>query len=191
MRDFALERYFSRWEFTARYHLAASDLESMSMADLLQHASSEDREAFEQVWLGYTQTYGAPELRQQIAATFDHIDPDDVLCFAGAEEGVYVAMRVLLKPGDHAIVVVPNYQAAETLPLQICDVSGVALRPHDDPQHQHQGAHSWTLDMDELLDRIRSNTRMISINFPNNPTGALLPRDDFDRLVSVCVDKGI
>ena len=49
-------------------------------------------------------------------------EADDILCFAGAEEGLYLAMQVLVGPGDHAIVVTPNYQAAETVPLALCDV---------------------------------------------------------------------
>ncbi len=71
-------------------------------------ASSEDRKAFEEQWLGYTETYGHPELREEIAKTYDTAKSSNILCFAGAEEGVYVAMRVLLNKEDHAIVVVPK-----------------------------------------------------------------------------------
>jgi len=70
------------------------------------------------------------------------VTPEHLLCFAGAEEGVYVAMQVLLRPGDHAIVITPNYQAAETVPLSICEVSGVALNID----------HSWDLDSQPLFD---------------------------------------
>ena len=59
------------------------------------------------------------------------MQPEDVLCFAGAEEAIYLAMHVLLDPGDHAVVLTPNYQAAETIPLSICEVTGVPLRPED------------------------------------------------------------
>ena len=120
MRDFELERYFSTWEFTAKYHLTASDIESMSIADLLALASDPDREKFYNQWLGYTETFGHPELLEEIAGTYDTINPKELLCFAGAEEGIYTAMRVLLDKNDHAIVTVPNYQAAETIPLSIC-----------------------------------------------------------------------
>jgi len=67
MRDFALECYFSKWEFTAKYHMTASDIESMSLSDLLSMALPEDRTAFDNQWLGYTETYGHPELREEIA----------------------------------------------------------------------------------------------------------------------------
>ena len=181
MRYFVLERYFSKWEFTAKYHMTASDIQSMTISDLLGLASDTDREAFENQWLGYTETYGHPELRGEIAKTYDTAEPEDILCLAGAEEGVYIAMRVLLEKTDHAIVVVPNYQAAETIPLDICEVSGVPLDEDD----------NWSLDIDLIRKTIRPNTKLISINFPNNPTGAVLRRDRFDALVELCREKNI
>ena len=181
MRDFALETYFSRWEFSARYHMTASDMESLSLTDLLAMASAEDRDAFDTLWLGYTPTWGSDGVRNEIAGTYDAIAPQQVLCFAGAEEGVYIAMRCLLDRQDHAIVVVPNYQAAETLPLDICEVSGVPLEPQD----------GWSLDIDRVADQIRPNTKLISINFPNNPTGAVLEHSRFDALVELCRGHGI
>ena len=179
--DFSLETYFSRWEFAARYHLTASDAQSMSLAELLDLATPDDREAFEQLHLGYTQTYGAPALREEIASLYADRLPGDILCFAGAEEGIYIAMRVLLEPGDHAIVVTPNYQSAETVPLAICEVTGVALDPDD----------HWSLDIDRVAAAIRPDTRLVSINFPHNPTGKILERERFDALVELCRKHGL
>jgi len=181
MRNFALEQYLSKWEFTARYHMTASDIESMTVSELLALASDSDRDAFNSQWLGYTETYGNPELRDEIARTYETAQPCHVLCFAGAEEGIYVAMRVLLARDDHAIVVVPNYQAAETVPLDICEVTGVPLDAQD----------NWTLDIDRVRREIRPHTKLISINFPNNPTGAVLDRDCFDALVALCREQGL
>src|SRR4051812_23649366 len=101
--DFKLETYFSQWEFTARYHLTASDAQSMTLSDLLALGSPQDREAFDQLWLGYSETYGTPELRETIAATYDTLSRDHILCCAGAQEGIYVAMHTLLDTDDHAI----------------------------------------------------------------------------------------
>jgi aspartate/methionine/tyrosine aminotransferase len=181
MRDFALEVYFSKWEFAAKYNLAGSDGESMTLARLLDLASPEDRAAFDNIGLGYTETFGAPALRAEIAQTYDSAGPEQLLCFAGAEEAIYVAMKVLLNPGDHAIVITPNYQAAETVPLGICEVSGVPLDINRD----------WELDVDLLRAALRPNTKLISINFPNNPTGKIIPRATFDAIVEICRSRGI
>ena len=179
--DFRLETYFSRWEFDAEFHMCASDMESVSVNDLLAMADEDGRRRWDELRLGYTETFGAPDLRRAIADTYDDIDADDILCFAGAEEGIFAAMQVLLSPDDHAIVVTPNYQAAETVPGSICEVSGVALDPDND----------WALDIDELREALRPNTRVISVNFPHNPTGKVLDRETFDQLIELARERGI
>ncbi|BHH81844.1 aminotransferase class I/II-fold pyridoxal phosphate-dependent enzyme [Desulforhopalus sp. 52FAK] len=176
MRNFELEVHFSKWEFKARHHMTASDVESMSMKDLMAIATPKEKAGFEDLWLGYTETWGDEELRQRIATTYSFMAKENVLCFCGAEEGIYVAMRVLLQKEDHAIVVVPNYQAAETLPLEICEVTGVALQQNN----------NWSLALDDVAKAIQVNTKLISINFPNNPTGATMPVDELRALVALC-----
>ena len=123
--DFRLETHFSKWEFKARYHLTASDAESLSLRDLLSGASDEERASLEDLWLGYTETFGAPDLREAIADTYEVQAADNVLCFAGASEGIFAANQVVLDADSHAIVVTPNYQSHETLPLAICEATGV------------------------------------------------------------------
>jgi aspartate/methionine/tyrosine aminotransferase len=179
--DFRLERFFSRWEFSARYHLTASDAETMAVPRLLELADDEDLRAWDELRLGYTETFGDPGLREAIAATYRDVRAQDVICFSGAQEAIYLAMHVLLAPEDHAIVATPNYQAAETVPLAICEVTGIALDP----------LRNWALDLDELAAAIRPTTRVVSVNFPNNPTGKLLAPDEFRRLVDLCDERGI
>lgn len=179
--DFKLEAYFSRWEFSARYHLTASDAQSMSLRELLDMADPADAAAFDASWLGYTETYGASDLREAIAATYDRQAANNVLCFAGAEEGIYIANHALLEAGDHAIVVTPNYQAAETIPLSICEATGVALDPD----------RGWSLDPDQVAAAIRPNTRLVSINFPHNPTGRIVEREVLDALIALCRERGL
>jgi aspartate/methionine/tyrosine aminotransferase len=176
MRDFALEVYFSRWEFSSKYNLAGSDAESLSQNALLDLASAEDRLAYENLTLGYTETFGAPALRQEISKTYDTARAEHILCFAGAEEALYTAMKCLLSAQDHAIVVTPNYQAAETVPLSICEVTGVPLDAERD----------WDLDIERVRAALRANTKLLSINFPNNPTGKIIPCASFDALVDIC-----
>ncbi len=179
--EFRLETHFARWEFAAEHHLTASDAEAMSLADLLALATDEQRHAFEHMWLGYTETWGAPDLREAIAATYDDIEPGEVLCFAGASEGIFATNAVLMDPDAHAIVVTPNYQSHESLPGALGSVSGVPLDPDD----------GWSLDIDRVAAEIRPSTRLLTINFPHNPTGTILPRDRYDALVELCRHHGI
>ena len=179
--EFRLETHFSRWEFKAEHHLTASDAEAMSMQELLAMGTDAQRAGFDDLWLGYTETWGAPELREAIAATHTDIRPDQVLGFAGASEGIFAANNVVLDRDAHAIVVTPNYQSHETLPVAICEATAVPLAPDD----------GWSLDIDRVAAAVRPNTRLVTINFPHNPTGAILPTDRYEALIELCRHHGI
>jgi aspartate/methionine/tyrosine aminotransferase len=181
LRPFALEVFLSKWEFTARYHLCASDMQSLTLSELLALADAADRAAWDQLYLGYTETWGAPSLRETIASTYDTVTPDQVLTFVGAQEGIFAAMHALLGPDDHAITVIPNYQSVESVPLSLCATTGIALDP----------GRNWELDLDDVRGAIRSNTRVVCINFPHNPTGKVISRQTLDSLISICRERGI
>ena len=176
--DFRLETFLAKWEFTARYHLTASDAESLSLADLLALAGPRDLEAFERLWLGYSPPVGTEELRTAIASTYESVTNSQVLTFAGGGEAIYVAMHALLEYGDHAIVVTPTYQSLETLALSLCAVTGVAL----------DATRKWNLNLDQVSAAIRPNTKLVVVNFPNNPTGKILADSDFGGLIEMCAE---
>jgi aspartate/methionine/tyrosine aminotransferase len=161
--------------------MTASDAQSISMRDLLALATPEEREEFEGLWLGYTETFGAPDLREAIASAYENRGAADVLCFAGASEGIFAANTVLLDKDSHAIVVTPNYQSHETLPLAICEATGVPLDPDDE----------WSLDIDRVAAAVRPKTKLVTINFPHNPTGTILPLDHYHALIELCRKHGI
>ena len=179
--DFRLETYFSRWEFNAKYNICASDVETIPVHQLLEDASEEDRRLWDDLTLAYTETYGNPVLRQAIAETYDTMDASDIIVFTGAEEGIFAAMHALLSEDDHAIVITPNYQSAETIPASICEVTGIALDP----------TNNWELDIDLVQHAIRPNTKLISFNFPHNPTGKVLAKHKLDELIEIARKYGI
>jgi len=186
MRNFALEVFFSEWEFTAKHHMTASDMESLSIADLLAMGTDTQRQSFENLWLGYTETWGHPALRQAIARTYDTLSPENVLCLAGAGEGLYAFAKCFLNADDHVIVPTPNYQSAETVPLTVCEVTGIPLR-----REANAGKNTWHLDVDDLKVAIRPNTKLLSLNFPHNPTGMLPTHDQLTAIVNLCREHGI
>lgn len=179
--DFRLETYFSRWEFNAKYNICASDAETISVQELLEGANEDDLRLWDNLTLAYTETYGSPVLREAIADTYDNMDPSDIITFTGAEEGIFAAMHALLSADDHAIVLTPNYQSAETIPASICEVTGIALDP----------TNNWELDIDLIQQAIKPNTKLISFNFPHNPTGKILSIDKLNQLISIARTNGI
>jgi aspartate/methionine/tyrosine aminotransferase len=180
--DFQLEVYFSRWEFAARHHLTASDVESLTIGELLALGSDERREEFRNLALTYVPTWGSPALLNAIASTYDTVGTEHVLTFAGAEEAMFWALQELVGPGDHAVVTVPNYQSMESLTLATgAEVDGLLLRPED----------GWALDLEALRQLLRPETRLVAVNFPNNPTGAVPDHATFVGLVELCEERGI
>ena len=101
IEPFRLERYFAKYEFNAPYLLSSSDCESITIKELLdmQPGSAEE---FMQQKLGYTESEGAPLLREQIAGLYSQIEPADILVHTGAEEAIFNFMNVSLNPGEPA-----------------------------------------------------------------------------------------
>src|SRR5512147_3088880 len=179
--DFALERYFARWEFAARHLLCASDVQAYPMADLLALADDEARGLWNALQLGYTESAGHPLLRREIASLYETIEPDEVLTFAGAEEAVFCLLSVALGPGDHAIVTWPAYQSL----YEVARAAGADVTLHE--LHETDG---WALDLDRLRRQLTPATRLIVVNLPHNPTGMLADRAIFDELVAIASDAG-
>ena len=179
--EFALERYFARWEFAVEHLLCASDVEGYSMTDLLDLADDETRSLWDGLTLGYTESTGHPLLRREIAAMYDGIGPDDVLVFAGAEEGIFCLANVLLGPGDHAIVTWPGYQSL----YEVARATGA-----DVTLHELREEAGWRIDLEQLRRQVTPATRLIVVNAPHNPTGMLPDRETFDALVAIAEDAG-
>jgi aspartate/methionine/tyrosine aminotransferase len=171
--DFALERFFARWEFAARYLLCASDVEGFPMADLLALADDETRALWDGLRLGYTESTGHPLLRAAIAELYEHAGPDDVLVFAGAEEAIFCLLNVALGAGDHAVVTWPGYQSL----YEVARAAGADVTLHE--LHEAVG---WSLDVERLIASLRSQTRLVVVNAPHNPTGMLPTHTEWSRL---------
>ncbi len=173
--EFALERYFARWEFAVEHLLCASDVEGYPMSDLVALAGDEERRLWDGLGLGYTESTGHPLLRAEIASLYRRVDPDEVLVFAGAEEAIFCLINVLVGPGDHVVVTWPGYQSLH----EVARAAGaeVAL-------HELREADGWALDADRLLEAVTPATRLVIVNVPHNPTGMLPPRGEWDRLTA-------
>ena len=164
--DFALERYFARWEFAVEHLLCASDVQGVPMAELLALADDETRALWDGLTLGYTESTGHPLLRREIAGALRAASSaDDVLVFAGAEEAIFCLANVLLGPGDHAVVTWPGYQSL----YEVARAAGADVTLHE--LHEADG---WALDVDAPAGgRSRPATRLVVVNAPHNPTGML------------------
>ncbi len=182
INPFKLERYFAQYEFSVKYLLSSSDCESLGMAELLEMASPEILALWRDLKLGYTESPGHPLLRQQVARLYPGLGPEHTL-IAVPEEAIFIAMQTLLSPGDHVIALAPSYQSLTEIARSIgCPVT---------PWQLHPGTDGWTLDLEELKSAITPRTRLLVINFPNNPTGFLPPLELFDAMLAIARSYGL
>lgn len=179
--DFALERYFARWEFTVDHQLSASDVEPLRLRELLALADADARERWDALTLGYTESSGLPALRQAIAGLYRGLGPDDVIVVAGAEEGIFLTMHAMVERGDEVVVVTPAYQSLVSLPRALgARVRTVELRAE----------RNWELDPEDVARVATDRTRLIAVNFPHNPTGAHISPATQRRLVEIADSVG-
>ncbi len=179
-QPFALERYFDRHEFSAKYLLSCSDCEPLTLKALLALADPESRELWNDLTLAYTETTGLPALREAIAQSYQGIEPDNIVVMA-PEEGVFLFMQTLLQPGDHVVCTFPGYQSLyELARASGCEVSLWALEEEN----------GWHLDLDSLAHMLRDNTKLVVVNFPHNPTGYQPSHDEMTAIVDLVRRNG-
>jgi aspartate/methionine/tyrosine aminotransferase len=178
---FRIERFFAEWEFTVRHVLCASDVETVSLAELLSHADAETQELWRSLRLGYTESSGHPLLRAEIARLYDDFDAEQVTVFCGAEEAIFAVTAATLERGAHAVVVGPTYESH----MVLARATGAEVTVV--PMTCDAG---WRLDLERLRGALRANTRLVTINFPNNPTGAMIGADELREIVAMCESVG-
>lgn len=146
------------------------------MSELLAMADEECSKLWANLRLGYTETRGLPLLRQEIAKKYSGVTADGVLCFSGAEEGIYCAFKTILSKTDHVVVVTPCYQSLKSIPETLCEVSTIDLTPQA----------GWALDVNQVRSLVRPGvTKLIACNFPHNPTGTSISRETQQELVAL------
>ena len=169
IEPFQLERWMTKYEVNVRWDIAESGIYPMSSRELLDLLPPEERQSeldrLLDLRLGYSEACGSAELRGLIAATYENTSPDDILVTTGAIEANFLLFNELLSAGDRVVAVSPAYQQLHSVAKAIgCDVALWTLR--DDG--------GFRFDLDDLRALATPGTRMIVVNSPHNPTGAML-----------------
>ena len=182
IRDFQLERYFARYEFSAKYLLSPSDCESRSVGELLEIGGKDARARFDSLWLGYTESRGHPDLLSMLDAEYG-TGTEGLLCGC-PEELIFLFMNAFLTPGDGVVCVAPAYQSLYELPRAIgCPLSLWNLKAEKG---------RWLPDMGELERLLqKQGTRLLVLNFPHNPTGWMPSEQEFETIVSLAEKYGV
>src|SRR5437660_4160006 len=181
IQPFRIEQYFGKYEFTAKYLLSSSDAESRTVQELLDLEPG-SHERLLKHWCGYTESPGAPALREVISGMYRGVRPEDVLVMAATEEGIFVLYHALLSPGDHVIVETPCYESA----LEVARSTGAQVS-----EWRRCYENGWAHDLAALERLIQPNTKIIYINTPHNPTGLLMSANVFKQVIALAASRGI
>jgi len=136
----------------------------------------------------YAPMPGVADLREEIAAKTMRlqnrsVDPNtEITVCSGATEGLFSAIQAIVRPGDEVIVFDPAYDSYEpsvTLAGGITKHVPLLIAANGD----------FSIDWQQFEDVLNDQTRLIIINFPHNPTGAILEAADFDRLADIVRDS--
>lgn len=176
IKPFKLERYYTVNEFSAKYSLCNSDCEAMTINDLLSFEKNA-KDDFHNLWLGYTESKGHPDLRQDISSIYSIIKPEDLLVCTGAQEPIFLFAQANLNVGDEVIVQTPCYQSLQSVPESIgCKVLKWNVR--------FEGNRP-IFDIEELKKMITNKTKVICLNTPHNPTGFHFTKEEQQAIIKI------
>lgn len=135
----------------------------------------------------YTSNSGLPELRLEVTRymkrRFDlNYDPTEVLITVGGSEAIDVAVRSLINPGDEVIVPMPSFVCYEPI-VRMAGGVPVIINTKEE--------NGFKLTPDELRSAITEKTKMLVLPYPNNPTGAILEREELVALADVLRETNI
>ncbi len=180
---FGVEQWMNAHEEAATFNVGETCVQSLTLDELLALDDDPGRALAEirALQLTYGHIYGAPELRELIAALYDRLPPERTLVTNGAIGANFLAQYALLEPGARVVCVQPTYQQLFSVPASFrAEVVPLPLRPE----------HGWLPDLQELRALLRSPTAMVVINNPNNPSGALMDATVLGELVDVVGESG-
>jgi len=167
IEPFVVEQWMNEFENHCKYNLAETCVESLTVSELLE-ITGVGRAALDDILpmkLTYGDITGSTRLRTAIAALYEGVRAENVLVTHGAIGANKLVHETLIGPTDRVISVQPTYQQHYSIPASYgADVQVLALRPEN----------RYLPDLDELKSLMSSDTVLIAINNPNNPTGSLM-----------------
>ena len=178
IKPFGVEMWMNEFENHCEFNLAETCVESITIDQLLQMVG-DDKASLSDL-LPMKMTYGAIEgsdrLRRAIAALYSTVNPSNVLVTHGTIGANALVHQTLVSRGDHVVAVVPTYQQHYSIPESIgANIELLRLREEN----------NFLPDLDELKALVTTDTKLVAINNPNNPTGALMDRTMLEAIAEI------
>ncbi|EMD65542.1 hypothetical protein COCSADRAFT_35583 [Bipolaris sorokiniana ND90Pr] len=185
---FAVESWMDAYETKCKYNIAETCCASISVDQLRDLSEDKDRQVFDTSRvLNYGAIRGSDDLRNNLARLYSvkvttPLPAENILTTAGAIQANYLTAYTLVGPGDHVICHYPTYQSLYDVPKQLgAEVDLWKAKPEN----------NWIPSIEDLKALIKPNTKLIILNNPNNPTGAVLGKTFLQDVVAIASEKNI
>ncbi|THX79660.1 PLP-dependent transferase [Aureobasidium pullulans] len=188
IKPFAVEQWMDKYETTAKYNIAETCAASVSINELRELSEDKNADIIDlSTVMNYGDIRGSEKLRENLARLYSSrssnpLPKDNILIQPGAISSNALVLYSLVGPGDHVICHYPTYQQLYDYPVSLgAEVELWKATPEK----------QWEPDFEELKSMIKSNTKMIILNNPNNPSGAVLKKTLLQNIVELAQEKNI
>ena len=178
--EILLESWMRQYYFDVDLDIGSSGVQSYSMIEL-RELTGLTTEEIDRIVFDDSRTLGDPILRETVARCFGDGDPNRVMVTHGSNEAIYLILNALLEPGDEVVILDPVY------PQFYLIAKSIGARIKTWRLRAEQGFRP---DVEEVEALIGPHTKAIIVNFPHNPTGTSLTRDEQARLIAAADSAG-
>lgn len=136
----------------------------------------------------YTSNSGLLELRKEIAAYIkrtqgiDYDPVNEIFVTVGGSEAIDLAFRAMIDPGDEVLIPQPSYVSYEPCAI-LADAKPVIIELKEE--------NEFRLTAEEVLEKVTDKTKILVLPFPNNPTGAIMEKEDLEKIAKVVIEKDL
>ena len=179
IKPFAVEEWMNAWEVGAKYNIAETCVDSISMNELFELTGEDKTEFLNRLCarrLSYGDIEGLPEFRKGVCGLYKTLNIENIVPTHGASGATHHVFYTLISPGARVVSIMPTYQQLYSIPESYgADVQILHLSKEN----------NYLPDLEKLRRLVKPKTKMICINNPNNPTGALMSEQILREIVEI------
>lgn len=179
IKPFAVEEWMNAWEVGAKYNIAETCVDSISMNELFELTGEDKTEFLNRLCarrLSYGDIEGLPEFRKGVCGLYKTLNIENIVPTHGASGANHHVFYSMISPGDRVVSIMPTYQQLYSIPESYgADVQILHLSKEN----------NYLPDLEKLRRLVTPETKMICINNPNNPTGALMSEQLLREIVEI------
>lgn len=173
--NFKVEDWFNKYEHQAKYDLADTCVDSLSVNELISLTGENYKKVLERK-LNYGDIHGSERLKKAISTLYTNQKSENITITHGAIGANQLVIMTLTEPDDKVVSIIPTYQQHYSIPKSFgANVETFYL----------EEKNNWLPDLEKLKQVVGNDTKLICLNNPNNPTGAVIPDDMLYKIAEI------